>query len=184
MKKILSIIISIMILSAVFCGCGKKQPTVEPSDSAATDTRKSEGKEEQTELTELTLYFATDNAMLKKITVKTELGEKSEEEAVVDLLIKGVDDEEMISVIPSETKINSVKTADGTCTVDLSGDFVDGDFSGTADRTLAVYSIVNSLTELDGVENVQFLTDGEKQEIFGDFLFDEPFEANEALILK
>lgn len=182
MRKFLNVIISIMILSVVFCGCGKKQPTSKFSDKITSDTQKTQ--ENQKEQTELTLYFATDNAMLKKVTVKTELGDKTPEEAVLEALMAGSDCEGIVSVIPSQTKINSVKTADGTCTVDLSGDFADGNFSGNADRTLAVYSIVNSLAELDGVENVQFLIDGEKQEIFGDFLFDEPFEADEALEIK
>lgn len=182
MRKIFNVIISIMILSVVFCGCGKKQLTSEPSDKITSDTHKTQ--ENQKEQTELTLYFATDNAMLKKVTAKTELGDKTLEETVLEALIAGSDDEGTVSVIPSQTKINSVNTVDGTCTVDLSGDFADGNFSGTADRTLAVYSIVNSLSELDGVENVQFLIDGEKQEIFGDFLFDEPFEADEALVIK
>lgn len=182
MKRILSVIISIMILSAIFCGCEKKQPTAKKDDKTTLQTQ--QASEKTNNETELTLYVATSDAMLKKIMVKTKLGEKTKEEAVVDLLVKGVDDDGLISVIPSETKINSVEIADGTCTVDLSSDFSDEKIIGTADRTLAVYSIVNSLAELDEVENVQFLIEGEKQEIFGDFLFDEPFVADETLISK
>ena len=48
---------------------------------------------------------------------------------------------------------------------------------------LTVYSIVNSLCELDEVEKVQFLIEGEKQiEYKGHIEFDKPFRPMEKII--
>jgi len=49
---------------------------------------------------------------------------------------------------------------------------------------LTIYSIVNSLTEINSVKKVQFLIDGEKiSDCKGHLDFSKPFERNEALIL-
>lgn len=180
MKKIFTVIAALMIVTFAFSGCAKKQQANKPSDNPMSDTQKTPEKEEKE--TELTLYFANSNAQLEKVTEKKAIGDTPVEKAVVEALIDGPDDESFIPVIPQETKVNSVKTEDSVCTVDLSEEFVSKRTGGTSTDMLAVYSIVNSLTELDGTDSVQFLIDGEKLEIFGGLIFDEPFTADESLI--
>ena len=47
---------------------------------------------------------------------------------------------------------------------------------------LAVFSIVNSLTELDNIGRVQFLIDGKKVDEFGTIPFGYPFERDMSII--
>ena len=61
--------------------------------------------------------------------------------------------------------------------VNLSRDFIKK--KGSISEPIIIYSIVNSLTELDGVKKVQFLIEGEKiNEYNGDLDFSKPFERN------
>mgnify|MGYP003304269782 CR=1 FL=1 len=47
---------------------------------------------------------------------------------------------------------------------------------------LTIYSIVNTLTALEGIEKVQFLVEGQKNESFIHMLINEPFVRDESLI--
>jgi spore germination protein GerM len=50
---------------------------------------------------------------------------------------------------------------------------------------MTIYSIVNSLTELDGIEKVKFLIDGKtEKEYMGNFKFDALFPRSTQLISK
>ena len=64
--------------------------------------------------------------------------------------------------------------------MDLSEEFLS--IEGSATQKMAVYSIVNTLCRVKGVYSVQFVIDGELVEIFGNYLFDEPFEADMSLV--
>ena len=103
---------------------------------------------------------------------------------VYDDFIKGAKSDENVSLIPDGTRVIGANTEDGVCTVNLSSEFINNANGGSAADTMCVYSIVNSLAELDNVQSVQFLIDGEKVEIFGSFIFDEPFEPNTELNKK
>ena len=84
------------------------------------------------------------------------------ERYVVEQLIKGPESDSLKNVIPSDTKIRDISTADGICYVDLSSEFVTKQSGTEKDGIAAVYSIVNSLGEMETVNKVQFLIEGEK----------------------
>ena len=50
--------------------------------------------------------------------------------------------------------------------MDLSAEFVTKQTGSEADIIAAVYSIVNSLTEIEHISKVQFLIDGEKADTY------------------
>lgn len=130
------------------------------------------------------LYFAEpDYGMLgaegREITVsQNELTEMR----IVKELLKGPGKKDHKKTIPDETKILSVETKDGTCFVNLSQEFISRNQGGISSQTLSVYSIVNSLTELNSVDKVQFLIEGQKVETFIDMIFNEPFVRDDGLI--
>lgn len=134
--------------------------------------------------TDVKLYFATSNArslkaeQRKVITLDT----ISIEKTIVNELIKGPSSHELISTIPSGTKLLNIETKDGVCYVNLSEEFVTK-FSGGS-GVLNVYSIVNSLCGTESVTSVQILIEGEKGAEFGGFVFDEPLEANMDLVVS
>ncbi len=101
------------------------------------------------------------------------------EKYVVEQLIKGPAGDDLKSVIPSDTKIRDISTADGICYVDLSNDFIVKQLGNAGDCIAAVYSIVNSLGEVEGVDKVQFLIEGERTDIYKNTIdLSKPIEPN------
>lgn len=132
------------------------------------------------------LYFANKNGsklvcQQRGMEVKQSL---SLEYQIVEQLIKGPDNSngsDLQQTVPSDTKIKDIKTEEGICYVNLSRDFIKK--KGSISEPIIIYSIVNSLTEFDGVNKVQFLIEGEKiNEYNGDLDFSKPFERNINLI--
>ena len=132
----------------------------------------------------ITLYFADkDGSALVEETRKITVNEKEKiEMQAIKELIKGPDDKELSKTIPAETKILSVETKEGVCFVNLSQEFISRHPGGTMGEQLTIYSIVNTLTSLEGIEKVQFLIEGQKNESFIHMLINEPFVRDEALI--
>jgi len=99
---------------------------------------------------------------------------------VLNELIGGTLNSELVNVIPPQTKVNSATCENGICTVDLSADFISK--NGTASEQMAIYSVVNTLCSMDGIDKVQFIIDGKKIMIFGSYIFDQPFEADMSIV--
>lgn len=84
------------------------------------------------------------------------------ERYVVEQLIAGTNSPLFENLVPSDTKIREISTVDGVCYVDLSNEFITKQNGNTTYAIAAIYSIVNSLAELEYINKVQFLIDGEK----------------------
>lgn len=65
------------------------------------------------------------------------------------------------AALPQGAEVRSVTLEDGLCTVDLSQAFLDGLPADSDQARLAVYALVNTLSQVDGVEQVQLLVEGE-----------------------
>ncbi|MGN0135811.1 GerMN domain-containing protein [Anaerotignum sp.] len=145
----------------------------------------SEISAETTEYAILTLYFAnaegTDLAIEERVVEVN--ANQTREKTILEQLIGGPTEKDCVRTIPTETKIRDVTTtSDGTCYVNLSEDFVVKHSGGKKEELLTVYSIVNSLCELDYVDKVQFLIEGKKLDEFkGNLQFKTPFTAISSL---
>lgn len=144
----------------------------------------------------VTLYFAvytdTDAYLLKEtreIPVSKELYK-----SVLEELIKGPQSEELFPTIPSNVKVNSVEISDSTATVDFSKEIITNfeeiPHSSTTE-VLAIFSIVNTLTEFEEIKKVKITIEGkESGEIDGIYIEDfwghvgiyEEFTRNETII--
>ncbi len=120
-------------------------------------------------------------AEAREITVSEK---ETMEMRVLKELIKGPVNPKLMKTIPAETKILSVETKEGVCFVNLSQEFKNRHTGGSAGEMMTVYSIVNSLTEVEGVERVQFLIEGQKKDVFIHLIFNEPFTRDSELIQK
>lgn len=132
----------------------------------------------------ITVYFGNSDAdavVPEKREVSVKTGEALEK-IVFEELQNGPASGNLYPVIPNETRLLSVHTQNGICTLDLSKEFVDNNIGGTAGEAMTLYSIINSLTELPGVEKVQFLIEGQKRDVYTHSVFNEPFSRNESLI--
>lgn len=144
-----------------------------------------EGSKTQTDSVELSLYFpAADGEHLQpeKRTVTLKDKEPLAKLAVIELM-KGSENKQLQKPIPAETKLLSVETKENICFVNFSKEFIEKYTAGSSAEIMTVYSIVDSLTEISGIERVQFLIEGKKVESFGSLVFDEPLERS-ALLIK
>jgi spore germination protein GerM len=113
----------------------------------------------------VSLYFAeyTDTEAylteeIREIQVSKELYKN-----VVEELIKGPQSDHLYSTIPSNVKVNSVKISEGTATVDFSKEIITNfqeiPHSSTTE-VLAIFSIVNTLTEFEEINKVKITIEG------------------------
>ena len=126
-----------------------------------------------TETAEVKLYYV-DAQMLRLIPVKTQIPQMSTQkmaQRVVDELVEGYDDNPKIKrIIPNVKHGIKVKVLDRIAYVDLKQELVDKHPEGRDLELLTVYSIVNSLTGLDGIVNVRFTIDGKRQKDFKGYI--------------
>ena len=110
--------------------------------------------------TTLTLYFSNkEGTALKKETRTVHYSTNiSMEKLIMEQLIEGPKKSGTMATVPSATKLISVSVADGVCYVNLGDSFKNQNAEVTEEVVL--YSIVNSLTELQGVSKVQISING------------------------
>jgi len=106
------------------------------------------------------------------------------ERVIVDEIIKGPAISGNISVIPTGVKVLSVETKNRVCFVNLSKEFVERFTGGSSGEILTIFSIVNSLTELDTVGSVQFLIEGEKKDALSHMAINEPIVRDKSVIIE
>jgi len=82
--------------------------------------------------------------------------------------------------LPEGAEIRGVSTAGGVAYVNF-GIGMKEEHSGF-ETGAVLYSVVNSLTTLDGIEKVQFLFDGVREEMWDDIIVSDPFSFNSDVI--
>lgn len=118
----------------------------------------------------VTLYFANSDG---KVSSEVRLIDSKEllrnpYIALVGMLLEGPKDENLKSAIPNGTKIIDAKLNKKCVTVNLSKEFIENADEDINKKCSMIYSIVNTLTELNEVQSVKFLIDGEEVEGFED----------------
>lgn len=114
----------------------------------------------------IVLYFADKNGdclIAENRTIKI-TDTNPIEQYIVSELIKGPLSNDAKSVLSQDTELISAQTTDNVCFVNFKSGFIE---KNQGNGKVTIYSIVNSLCELDGVGSVQFLVDGKKTEKFG-----------------
>lgn len=133
----------------------------------------------------ITVYFGSPNSNFiisekRKVTITAN---DAIEKKIMEELLKGPENKDLYPVMPENTKILSINTSkDGTCKVNLSKEFENNAFAGSAGGLITINAIVNSLTELKTVKKVQFLIGGKVVETYSDMEFNKPFYRNENII--
>ncbi|MBR5635374.1 MAG: GerMN domain-containing protein [Pseudobutyrivibrio sp.] len=112
--------------------------------------------------TELKLYFASADGMSlvsenRQVYYSRNV---SIEKIVMEQLLKGPDDSRLLSALPAGTKLNSISVSEnGVCIANFDAT-IETPITGITEK-VTLYSIVNSLTELDSIKQVQILVNGE-----------------------
>jgi len=115
------------------------------------------------------IYFV-DSEMLRLIPTTVYVDEKSVEKnakAVIAELVNGHDDNpKILRTIPDVRNGVTVKVKNDTAYVNFSKKFVSAHTDNQIHEVLTVYSIVNSLSSLEGITKVRFTIDGKSQAEF------------------
>lgn len=89
--------------------------------------------------------------------------------ATVEELLKGPQDKALKTALPAQTRLLDINiTPDGNCIVNFSSHIQE--VSGSKAEALAVYSIVNTLSQFSTVDNVSFMVEGKKVESVGGYI--------------
>jgi len=109
------------------------------------------------------------------LEIEGDLSNEEKVRRIMSRLVDGPEDEELVSVIPYNTIINKVRVDEDIVYLDLSKEFVENHPGGSMGEYSTLYSIVNSLTEIKGINGVDFSIQGEKLETYkGHCEFNEP----------
>lgn len=126
----------------------------------------------------VSVYFANEagDALQETYLKITYDGKVSTERLILQALLEGPVQENAQPVIPKGTILNKVTTRDGICYVDFNEKFMEKRSGITPE--VAIYSVVNSLTELSSVYKVQFLINGSTKHTYENLDFSNAFERN------
>ena len=117
----------------------------------------------------ITLYFSTDDGQkLHEVTQDvTYNSQNSIEQVILARLIAGPQNEAQgFATLSPDTRVLSVSTLNNVCSIDFNGAFLDAR-PGVAPE-IAVYSVVNSLTQISTITSVQITVNGERNVMFQD----------------
>ena len=109
-------------------------------------------------------------------------GSEAEEKIVLQQLVNGPIEVDMQAVLSDKVKIRSVSTKDNVCTVDFSKEFLDK--LPEVSEEVVLYSVVNTLAELPGIYQVQFLVEGKQEKLYQTMDLSGVYERNLDVVEK
>lgn len=125
------------------------------------------GEDMQTiQVTELTLYFASADgkSLVKEVQEVHYNSNVSMEKKIIEQLLEETDSEYTQSAIPEGTQLINISVLDGICVVNFDDGFKNYNYD--ISEEVVIYSIVNSLTELDTIQAVQISINGETNMVY------------------
>lgn len=145
-----------------------------------------ETEEYRSELRAVDLYFADSKGekLVKETRTIKITDQQPIEQYLINELIKGSNNKKTKSLLSDKTVLVSVDVEENMCYLNFKASFLD-DNSGTNEHEkLVIYSIVNSLTELQTISGVQFYMDGKRVDKFGSVSIKNYIKRNEGIISK
>lgn len=132
----------------------------------------------------LTLYYSNrlGDKIVKEMRNVHYSSNTTLEKVVMEQVIKGPMNKQLNQVVPDSLRVLGISVDKKICTVNLDRQFLEPNNLGVLPE-VAIYSIVNSLCDVLGVDNVQFQVEGESDVMFGDTLsLNGPFHRNSEII--
>ena len=112
----------------------------------------------------VTLYFADSNGRYLIGEQRSVPGEDNDNlpEFIVRNLIEGPQSDTLSPTIPEGTMLLNVSRVDRVCMVSFSEEFLSNRPKTAQEERMTVFSLVNSLTQLDGVDSVEIMVQNRK----------------------
>lgn len=179
MKKLLVLTGIVALLLFAATGCTRTDTSPQP--------RPPESVDEQDRTETVTLYYTDSQVqyLLAEERVITVPEGTTLAHAVVSELLNEPVTPDAVLLMPAETEVLGVTVENDLVTVDVNQNFRDNFYGGSSSEALLIYSIVNTLTELEGLEGheVRFVMNGEPFDTIGGHISaEEHFTRNEDLI--
>ncbi len=148
--------------------------------------------------TEVTLYFASyeDNSAYLSPETRGIIKNDDFYKNIVEEIIKGPQNGQLFPTLPSDIKVNSLKLENDLAVVDFSREIITNitqiPHSSTTEL-LAIFSIVDTLTEFDEIKAVRFTVEGKQsgqidglsiEDFWGHMGIYEDFTRNEQVLTK
>jgi len=167
--------VGLLVAMALLSGC---------RDNAAQQAETKQAAEPQPVVA--SVYFANKDAEYLEAEARDILAGADPAEragAAVKELLAGPEEEGHNRVIPRETTLLGLTVKDKTATVDLSKAFTEKFNGGSGVAAMAVYSVVNTVTAIEGIEQVVIVVEGQPvPEFAGVLSLAEPLRADPKLI--
>ncbi len=181
----------IMLMLLASAGCkldreeSQKKSTRETTTEASKKSKKNTGQIAKPKTQTVNVYFSDQNAEYL-IPEQREIPDSPNAvENTLQELIKGPKEEGHLATIPEGTEVEGVDISDELVAVNFSRAFVDNHPGGSASELMTVYSVVNSVTEVAGVNSVEFLVEGQALEsLAGHLDLTQPVERDDSLIRR
>ncbi len=134
-----------------------------------------------TSSTTYTLYFTdeTGRYLLAERRTDPYISEADLPKHLITQLIEGPQTNGLIGTLPEGTRLLDINVENGICAVDFSAEFISNLPQNAAEERTTVMSVVNTLTVLDNIDQVQFYVEGSRTErlryllLSGQFAFDD-----------
>lgn len=101
---------------------------------------------------------------------------------VFDELKTGPEQEKLYAIISEDVNVLSVKIEENICTVDLSSGFITSNSDSSRKEMMALYSIVNSICALPGIDQVKINVEGNESATLGEYTLKDNFEADQNIV--
>lgn len=185
-KKIFTIIFIILILLIIIGLCFYYfiNKSNHSSNKMTEYTPQEEMSDDEIRKTIVSIYFKnieTNTLVPESVCIDVKELAENPYMKLLSLLAIGPTNDKLECPLPEGTKINNAYLKGNTVYVDFSSEFVNNAPSGIEEEGLIVYSIVNTLTELNEVSSVKILINGEENLSFSDngMNFKEEFVRND-----
>lgn len=169
-KKVFIIIVIILILGIIGVGGYLLiKNNLQPSEVEIQPEE--EITDEQMRQTIVTLYYQnkeTKELMPEGRTIDSKELLSDPYVTLMKLLIEGPKSENLQSAIPEGTRVIKAELKGDILYLDLSKEFIDNHEGGEEAENLTIYSIVNTVTELNEVNSVKILINGREDQSFND----------------
>lgn len=186
-QTLLAVLVLSMLIALMVVGCQEAAPVAEEpevknesgEENNNTDNENDEAAPEPVDAIMLDLYFMEINETSFELGKETRKfgtfgGPQVDLEEVMTELLKGPETDYLSRVIPEGTVLRGITLEYGVAYVDFSEELLQAEVGGEAEAIL-VDSIVKTLTQLEEVDSVQILVEGEIVEtIAGHISIDKP----------
>ena len=181
-----------VLIIALLPACGGADTTVQEPVSATPPVEAASDRPQASAplvKASVTLFFpsATGNSLASETREIVDTKRPADRGAqILAALLEGPKTEAALPALPRDTTLRRLWVRDdGNAYADFSEEFLGGASGGSADEILAVYSIVNSLTEnVPAIRRVGILVAGRERATFGHLALSRPLPPDLTLAAK